>query len=324
MIMKQGMQSNEIAIVQHGLNLSTMFTPKLTVDGIFGPRTTERVKQFQGAKNLAPDGIVGLLTLNALFTGVQLTGTIIVQHKAPDVQTSVPWTFNPFITDPRDVQWHVQVQAWRDWAAKPFPKGPAPPLPSTVPPSLSLPPEGLSVPPLPSHRVTIPEQPPGGSASAPVPLPGANFETSISGGFKSGKVKLQEFKFKLDFAKVTGLIDTNLVQHEVEGGNNDKGDLSVEQKITVTPFKLFGTEGHLGAVKVATLLVTSVNSSFEASQFAGVKGIATFRPFGKGFEVAVGGKLGPKVKLSHDEDGNATTSVYPLAGEGTVEFKFNF
>lgn len=335
MLMKQGTQCNEIPIVQHALNLSTTFIPKLTVDGIFGPQTAARVKQFQGKKNLVPDGSVGPLTLNALFTGVQLTGAIIVRRKVPGARlsASVPSpapptagvSFTPFIIDPRDVQWYAQMQAFHAWLARPLPKGPAPTLPSTAPPSLGLPPAGLSVPPLLSRPVTISEKPPGGSSSSPVPLTGANFETSIASGFKNGEgLKLQEFKFKLDFAKATGLISTGQVNHEVEVDTNDKGHIEVEQKITITPFKLFGAEGRFGNAKVAPLLVTSLASSFDASQFGGVKGVATFRPFGKGFEVEVGGKLGPKIKLSHDEDGKATFCVYPLVGEGTIGIKFDF
>jgi peptidoglycan hydrolase-like protein with peptidoglycan-binding domain len=69
MLIRQGNQSNDTAFVQRALNLSTRFTPKLAVDGIFGPRTAERVKQFQGARRLAPDGVVGPATLGALFRG---------------------------------------------------------------------------------------------------------------------------------------------------------------------------------------------------------------------------------------------------------------
>ena len=44
--------------------------PVLVVDGVFGPRTQQWVTGFQGAASLAPDGIVGPLTWQALIGGL--------------------------------------------------------------------------------------------------------------------------------------------------------------------------------------------------------------------------------------------------------------
>jgi peptidoglycan hydrolase-like protein with peptidoglycan-binding domain len=336
MLLRLGMRSGEVAHVQHALNLATRFTPKLKIDGIFGEKTDGRVRQFQSAKKLSSDGIVGPLSLNALFTGVRLEALIVVRPKSqanpsPLPPAPAPFVFNPFVIDPRDVAWHAQVQAWRIWVMKPFPKEPAPPLPATAPPSLSLPPTGLSVPPLPKQPVSIPQVPPGGTVRLPVPfLTGANFETAVAAGFSDKespgkfKLKLQEFKLKIDFAKVTGLSDSETVKAETELNTNDKGNLEIEQSVSISPFKIFSSEGTLADFKAAPLIVSALSSSFDVSQFAGVKAMATFRPFGRGFEIEVGGKLGPKFKLSHDENSAATTSAYPLVGEGTVGMTFKF
>jgi hypothetical protein len=322
--------------VQRALNLATAFLPKLTIDGIFGPRSDGRTRQFQSAKGLSSDGIVGPLSLNALFTGIHLEAMIVVRPRSsanpsPLPPVPQPFVFNPIIIAPRDIEWHAQVLAWRVWVMKPFPKEPAPPLPATVPPSLSLPPTRLSVPPLPRQPVAMPQVPPGGVAQLPVPfLTGANFETTVAAGFSDKttpgkfKLKLQEFKLKIDFAKVTGLIDSEKVKSETEFSANEKGNLEIEQSVSITPFKIFSSEGTLADFKAAPLIVSTLGSSFEVSQFAGVKAVATFRPFGRGFEIEVGGKFGPKFKLSHDENGAATTSAYPLVGEGTVGMSFKF
>ena len=331
MFIRQGSNFPEIGIVQNALNTGTNFLPKLTVDGVFGQKSSARVKQFQSAKNLQADGVVGPKTFNALFVHMHLTSTITVTRKAsnpaalppafgpPPPPVPQPFSFNPFVIDPRDVQWHAQVQAWREWVIRPIPKGPAPPLPADVPPSLSLPPKGLSVPPLPTETVVVS---PGRNSTRVVPFTGANFQTTFAGNLKDGKFK-QEFTVKLDFTKITGLIDTKAVQQELEIATSSNGDLEITHNVSVIPFKIIDFKGTSVDFKLAPLLMSSVSSSFDASQFGGIKSIVTFRPFGKGFELEVGGKIGPKFKLSHDDAGRATTSVYPMAVEGVIGFKFD-
>jgi peptidoglycan hydrolase-like protein with peptidoglycan-binding domain len=66
-ILKQGMYGNGIDIVQHALNNeSPSALPRLAVDGIFGPKTDARVREFQRNRRLNPDGVVGRNTRNAL------------------------------------------------------------------------------------------------------------------------------------------------------------------------------------------------------------------------------------------------------------------
>jgi len=75
MLLKRGNKSSEVAAVQFALNGVSSFTPKLATDGIFGPRTEERVRQHQSRSRLKPDGQVGPLTFATLFESVALRGT---------------------------------------------------------------------------------------------------------------------------------------------------------------------------------------------------------------------------------------------------------
>jgi len=52
--------------LQHGLNAAPSAQPALDPDGDFGPKTHRRVTEFQADNDLAPDGIVGPLTFEAL------------------------------------------------------------------------------------------------------------------------------------------------------------------------------------------------------------------------------------------------------------------
>ncbi len=66
-ILKQGMSGNGIDIVQNALNNQPPTSlPLLVVDGIFGPRTDARVREFQRHQGLNDDGIVGPRTRAAL------------------------------------------------------------------------------------------------------------------------------------------------------------------------------------------------------------------------------------------------------------------
>jgi hypothetical protein len=61
---QQGSQGDAVRGLQFILNNSFGYT--LEIDGVFGPLTTEAVKDFQSKHGLAPDGVVGPLTWQEL------------------------------------------------------------------------------------------------------------------------------------------------------------------------------------------------------------------------------------------------------------------
>jgi putative chitinase len=62
-VLRQGDKSASVTLLQSKLNDAGY---KVTTDGSFGPGTAAAVKQFQAAKGLTPDGIVGRVTWAAL------------------------------------------------------------------------------------------------------------------------------------------------------------------------------------------------------------------------------------------------------------------
>jgi peptidoglycan hydrolase-like protein with peptidoglycan-binding domain len=62
-----GSTGPDTVVLQNTLNVKLHQIPLLKPDGIFGPKTLARVKQFQTANGLAPDGIAGPKTWAALM-----------------------------------------------------------------------------------------------------------------------------------------------------------------------------------------------------------------------------------------------------------------
>lgn len=63
---KQGSTGDAVRQLQHTLSKWYPALPALAEDGIFGAKTTDRVKYFQGRAGLVVDGIVGSRTWSAL------------------------------------------------------------------------------------------------------------------------------------------------------------------------------------------------------------------------------------------------------------------
>jgi peptidoglycan hydrolase-like protein with peptidoglycan-binding domain len=66
----QGSSGETVKNLQTILNFLILAPPPLAVDGLFGPKTAARVRQFQQQSKLSADGIVGPLTGRALIAGV--------------------------------------------------------------------------------------------------------------------------------------------------------------------------------------------------------------------------------------------------------------
>ena len=60
--LRYGSTGADVAKLQAGLNLLPSILPQLKIDGIYGPKTTGRVKEFQNANGLVPDGVTGQFT----------------------------------------------------------------------------------------------------------------------------------------------------------------------------------------------------------------------------------------------------------------------
>lgn len=72
--LRQGSRGQDVITLQYLLNVIGEYypgIPSLSQDGIFGSGTRQAVIAFQQAKNLAPDGIVGSRTWNALYEAYQ-------------------------------------------------------------------------------------------------------------------------------------------------------------------------------------------------------------------------------------------------------------
>lgn len=67
-LLRIGSSGAAVIFLQTQLNLASPEATLLAVDGQFGPRTQARVIEFQKARKLSPDGVVGPITWGALTT----------------------------------------------------------------------------------------------------------------------------------------------------------------------------------------------------------------------------------------------------------------
>jgi hypothetical protein len=84
-VLVQGSVGQEVRNLQTALNYQLPnAAPRLSVDGIFGPRTKARVVEFQQLFGLKVDGIVGPQTHRALYSFVDLSHQLVIVGQRSD------------------------------------------------------------------------------------------------------------------------------------------------------------------------------------------------------------------------------------------------
>ena len=153
-LLQVGRRGPAVEKIQQALIDAGFPLPQFGVDGIFGPETQGAVRRYQSGHGLAPDGIVGPLTmgsLDALFAAPAPPGPVPV----PPGPAPVPPGPAPVPPGPA-----------------PVPPGPAPvpPGPAPVPPGPApVPPGPAPVPPGPAPVPPGPAPVPPGPAPVPAP-----------------------------------------------------------------------------------------------------------------------------------------------------------
>ena len=69
-VLREGMSGNSVRILQYMLDILAEFDNILkpvAIDGVFGPNTTQAVRQYQNAAGLTPDGVVGRETWDTIY-----------------------------------------------------------------------------------------------------------------------------------------------------------------------------------------------------------------------------------------------------------------
>ena len=89
-VLKQGMHGSDVAEIQTRLK---NWGYLVTIDGVFGPMTTKAIIQFQTARGLKPDGIVGPVTYHELQKSPSPPGTIPYVIKSGDTFYKIAQTY---------------------------------------------------------------------------------------------------------------------------------------------------------------------------------------------------------------------------------------
>ncbi|MEX2176314.1 MAG: peptidoglycan-binding domain-containing protein [Pirellulaceae bacterium] len=345
MLLKRGSVGNGVAVVQFALNGVTTNMPKLASDGIFGPKTEERVRQHQSQRGLQPDAVVGPLTLDSLFEIVKLRARVkfgrnenterIASNRAVRSLVNRPPSLG-HILNPGLAEHMRRQQAFLDWMAQPTPK-PALPLPGfvVVPSPGFLGPLLLPV----AHRQINLPGPPAKSAQVEfgAPLEGGAFTLSVGGEVATDVVK-RKFKgasyvVELEWVMLKGRIAELAVATSII--QNNEGKFTGEAQVTLTGgsgLTLKTKLGKLGVLKFVPFLATAVATEGAIQAAGGVKLAAEFDvlkmpgnnvlKFGFGLKGAFKAGVGP-VELPDGREDHQVT-VTPFGATGFFNFSGTF
>ena len=337
MLLRSGDSGNAVALIQFAFNGVTAFFPKLAVDGRFGSRTQERVRQHQSQQRLVADGIAGPLTLDTLFEIVTLQGRAKFRNKGLERRSFAPLT--PFGFDsatwlnPALAEMMRQQQAFLTWFGQPVPKPqlPAPrlvvvPFPGPVGPVFLPMAEQVTLvpaPPAPASPVQLLQEPEGGAFTIAQ-------KGEISGDIARWKFKEAVWGFSLEWAMLKGRLAELSVGPSVVV--NTQGEISGEVELTLgggSGATLKTKLGQLGILKFLPYLATSVTSEMSFQAFSGFKAAAEFIIDEKhGTKLVIGGKAGTKaifgpVKQPDGREVHQWTGT-PLGATGFINFEGTF
>lgn len=93
--LSQGMTGQDVRALQDALNYQIRRGTPLKVDGIFGPKTLERVREFQRANQFVADGLAGPKTQGLLY---EVTDIIVPILFLPSLQLTLPELGSPPFT----------------------------------------------------------------------------------------------------------------------------------------------------------------------------------------------------------------------------------
>ncbi|NBC34577.1 MAG: hypothetical protein GVY13_18015 [Alphaproteobacteria bacterium] len=353
MLFKRGSKGLYVQAIQLSLNTWSGDSLKpLAPDGILGPLTEGRVRDFQKAYPLVVDGIVGPNTFSHLFTGVQLTAEVNGRTGAgsmPSPASSTPAASTPGapkldLSDggryrfpmgdypfmrPVRPNWLSLLDPPVEPLLSPLQRqqlngtfsqihfGNVWSLPQFFPPMPApVPPPGLTVPPLRLDPIPSPDAPTTKTAkkSKDVSHLGARFDFTFDPN--------ADYQLSLGTVLVFGLL-----------GPPDKSKLNVELA-TRPPFQIAGQGSRLWTfqataafkpfqlkplpwLKLSPIILSSINpNSFQV--FAGGKAAMNFKLSEQLF-LEIGGKFGPKYEFTFDpKKGKSHHKVKPFTGTGSL------
>jgi hypothetical protein len=307
MIFRRGSTGNVVAVIQYGINrvLGTQETP-LRCDGIFGPKTETRVRDYQRANGLVPDGVIGPKSLDSLFAIVTMTGSAKFtrkeqpsnfhvtshQERLHPLQLSIPGgsfippfqkkpqvTISPgSLLSPGMAEFVRQQEAFWKWFNQPAPKSDVPqPNPVLVP----MPgPFGPVILPVPSKQITLPG-PPLKITKGMVEYDekGGDFTLSVKSDATvvAGKgFKEATYGIGLDWVVFRDPKKRFEIEVSPSLDSNNEGEFSVSAEVTLksgeglTLKQKFG-QGH--EAKLGGYLSTAITSDLAIQAAGGLKGV---------------------------------------------------